>query len=343
QGLPVQAQANRQVLKEEELEFLANPGTAETSSNQYVVTNNAAYQADDQDAYDSDCDELNSAKIALMANLSHYGSNNLAEVNNQDNITNNLMILDVQAPSTSEQSTILTQSATEITTPKLRKNRTAHTDYIRHTLEEAATLREIVERVNLLSSASGSKSQDNTKNKIQRTSRKAKKNKLEDHLKTVRPILNKKSVVDTKATSSVTNSMSNVNSDLKCASCKGCLFFDNHDACVVAYINSINISMKSKSVKKPVNRRIWQPIGNVRPLTRLATTTIVPLREAIPIASNTDKPVITLVYSRKSKATNKRVPVSNSMINKYLVAYKMEPNKSWGSSSSNVPSSLIEC
>nr|GFB31222.1 hypothetical protein [Tanacetum cinerariifolium] len=27
---------------------------------------------------------------------------------------------------------------------KLRKNRTAHTDYIRHTQEEAATLREIV-------------------------------------------------------------------------------------------------------------------------------------------------------------------------------------------------------
>nr|GEV12020.1 hypothetical protein [Tanacetum cinerariifolium] len=77
--LQVQAQANGQVLQEEELEFLADPGTAETSSNQYVVTNNAAYQADDLDAYDSDCDELNSAKIALMANLSHYGSDNLAE------------------------------------------------------------------------------------------------------------------------------------------------------------------------------------------------------------------------------------------------------------------------
>nr|GFB68217.1 hypothetical protein [Tanacetum cinerariifolium]GFC04566.1 hypothetical protein [Tanacetum cinerariifolium]GFC06098.1 hypothetical protein [Tanacetum cinerariifolium] len=71
--------------------------------------------ADDLDAYDSNCDELNTAKIALMANLSHYGSDNLAEVHNQDNITNNLMILDVQAPSTSEQSTILTQSDTEIT------------------------------------------------------------------------------------------------------------------------------------------------------------------------------------------------------------------------------------
>nr|GFA67210.1 hypothetical protein [Tanacetum cinerariifolium] len=113
--LLVQAQANGQVLQEEELEFLADPGTAKTSSNQYVVTNNDAYQADDLDAYDSDRDELNSIKIALMVNLSHYGSDNLAEVHNLDNITNNLMILDVQAPSTSEQLTILTQSDTEIT------------------------------------------------------------------------------------------------------------------------------------------------------------------------------------------------------------------------------------
>nr|GEX41131.1 integrase, catalytic region, zinc finger, CCHC-type, peptidase aspartic, catalytic [Tanacetum cinerariifolium] len=77
--LLVQAQANRHVLQEEELEFLADPGTIESSSNQNVVTTNAAYQADDLDAYDSDCDELNSAKIAFMANLSYYGSDNLAE------------------------------------------------------------------------------------------------------------------------------------------------------------------------------------------------------------------------------------------------------------------------
>nr|GFA72077.1 hypothetical protein [Tanacetum cinerariifolium] len=35
--------------------------------------------------------------------------------------------------------------------PKLRKNRTAHTDYIRHTQEESATFREIVESERLLS------------------------------------------------------------------------------------------------------------------------------------------------------------------------------------------------
>nr|GFD40272.1 hypothetical protein [Tanacetum cinerariifolium] len=37
---------SRQVLQEEELEFLADLGTTKSSSNQTVVTNNAAYQAD---------------------------------------------------------------------------------------------------------------------------------------------------------------------------------------------------------------------------------------------------------------------------------------------------------
>nr|GFC33199.1 hypothetical protein [Tanacetum cinerariifolium] len=74
--LLVQAQANGQVLHEEELEFLADPRIAEAQNIQYVVTNNAAYQVDNLDAYDSDCDKINSARISLMENLSHYGADN---------------------------------------------------------------------------------------------------------------------------------------------------------------------------------------------------------------------------------------------------------------------------
>nr|GFB30270.1 hypothetical protein [Tanacetum cinerariifolium] len=69
--LLVEAQANGQVLHEEDLEFLADPGIAEAESTQYV--------------------------IALMANLSHYGSDNLAEVHNSDNVTTNVIDQDVQA------------------------------------------------------------------------------------------------------------------------------------------------------------------------------------------------------------------------------------------------------
>nr|GEU42081.1 hypothetical protein [Tanacetum cinerariifolium] len=81
----------------------------------YVVTNNAAYQAEDLDAYDSNYDEINSAKISLMANLSHCGSDNLANVHNLDNVTNNVMDQDVQAMLISEQSNIMNQSETKIT------------------------------------------------------------------------------------------------------------------------------------------------------------------------------------------------------------------------------------
>nr|GEX54079.1 retrovirus-related Pol polyprotein from transposon TNT 1-94 [Tanacetum cinerariifolium] len=56
-----------------------DPGITEAQTTQNVITHNVDYQADDLDAYDSDCDEINTAKNALMANLSHYGSDDLAE------------------------------------------------------------------------------------------------------------------------------------------------------------------------------------------------------------------------------------------------------------------------
>nr|GFC76725.1 hypothetical protein [Tanacetum cinerariifolium] len=77
--LLVQAQANGHILHEEELAFLADPGIVEAQTTHNVITHNAAYQANDMDAYDSDCDEINTAKVALMANLSHYGFDDLAE------------------------------------------------------------------------------------------------------------------------------------------------------------------------------------------------------------------------------------------------------------------------
>nr|GEW71238.1 integrase, catalytic region, zinc finger, CCHC-type, peptidase aspartic, catalytic [Tanacetum cinerariifolium] len=84
------AQANDQILHEEELSFLANLGITEAQATQTVITHNAAYQANDLDAYDSDCDEINTTKVALMANLYHYGSDDLAEVHNHDNVNHNV-------------------------------------------------------------------------------------------------------------------------------------------------------------------------------------------------------------------------------------------------------------
>nr|GEX82457.1 retrovirus-related Pol polyprotein from transposon TNT 1-94 [Tanacetum cinerariifolium] len=367
----VQAQANGQVLHEEELEFLADAGIAEAQSIQYVVTNNAAYQADDLDAYDSDCDEINSTKIALMVNFSHYGSDNLVEVHNPDNVTNNVIDQDVQAILISEQSNIMNQSETEITKhlkekesleqmvtllkndfqkeesrnidkelalekqnskesnlslritivevpkelPKVSmvnsslkklkfhlasfdvvvKERTTATAITEGTWgfehTKACFRDEIIPFVKALKDLFNSfdqflidelsevqtvfnqmeqaieqhRPQGNTKkDRIQQTQSRAKKNKLEDHPRNLRPSLhNKKSVVNTKAISSIPNSKLNVNSDLKCATCNGCLFSNNHDSSVLEFINSVNARVKSKSAKKPVNKKIWKPTGKV--------------------------------------------------------------------------------
>ncbi|GJR34263.1 hypothetical protein Tco_1209947 [Tanacetum coccineum] len=115
--LLVEAKENGQILHEKELAFLADLSIVEGQATQIVITHNDAYQADDLDAYDSDCDELNTAKIALMANLSHSDSDVLVEVNNQDNMDNNMINQVVQAMTSFEQSSVVNHSENEITNP----------------------------------------------------------------------------------------------------------------------------------------------------------------------------------------------------------------------------------
>nr|GEZ36530.1 reverse transcriptase domain-containing protein [Tanacetum cinerariifolium] len=209
--------------------------------------------------------------------------------------------------------------------PKLRKNRTAHSAYLRHTQEETVTLKEIVKQG-----------------------------------KSLNPLNNS---LNYAYIAFVLHSKLNVNFDLKCVTCNGCLFFDNHDSCVLDFINNVNARIKSKYVKKNLKRNLWKPtgkvftnigyiwrpigrtftiVGNVFPLTRITTTAEVPLRKPIALESNTPKPVLTLVYSRKPKASRNNALVSKFKHNKSLSANKKEPNKSWGSTVSNVPSSSID-
>ncbi|GJU42233.1 hypothetical protein Tco_1195190 [Tanacetum coccineum] len=112
--LMVQAQASGQILTKEEIAFLADPGLPDIQTSQTVITHNAAYQADDLDAYDSNCDELNSAKIALMANLSRNGSDALTNVHNPDNLDYDLINQSEQIMMSSEQSNDVNQTETDL-------------------------------------------------------------------------------------------------------------------------------------------------------------------------------------------------------------------------------------
>ncbi|GKE22285.1 hypothetical protein Tco_1433797 [Tanacetum coccineum] len=211
----------------------------------------------------------------------------------------------------------------EYLNPRLLNNRSVHSDYRKHTQEEAAILKEIVEHGKSLNplnesldsacvkpstSASGLQPSGNTKkDKIQQTPRKA----------------------------NMQHSKLDANSKPLCVKCNGCMLFDNHDLCVLDFINDVNARTKSKSVKK---------IGNVCPLTRITTTVEVPLRKPTALESDTPKPVVTLVYSKKPKKSKTNVPVSKPKNIKSLSANKKEPSKSWGSIVSDVSSSsLDEC
>nr|GEZ85347.1 hypothetical protein [Tanacetum cinerariifolium] len=45
-----------------------------------IIPNNDAFQTEDLDTYDSDCDDISIAKAILMANISNYGSDVISEV-----------------------------------------------------------------------------------------------------------------------------------------------------------------------------------------------------------------------------------------------------------------------
>ncbi|GJV52411.1 hypothetical protein Tco_1448152 [Tanacetum coccineum] len=98
------------------MEFLWQPSNlAEGPITQSVITHNAAYQADDLDAYDSDCDEISTAKSVLMANLSSYGSDVLSKVPHSDNTNNDMLNQSVQEMTYSKQTHLVNYPENEIT------------------------------------------------------------------------------------------------------------------------------------------------------------------------------------------------------------------------------------
>ncbi|GKC61367.1 hypothetical protein Tco_1088965 [Tanacetum coccineum] len=81
-----EAQEAGQILDEEQLAFLADPGISEAPVAQQTIPQNSAFQTDDLDAYDLDCDDLSSAKAVLMAYLLSCDPEVLSEIHSGSNI-----------------------------------------------------------------------------------------------------------------------------------------------------------------------------------------------------------------------------------------------------------------
>ncbi|GJR66713.1 hypothetical protein Tco_0012778 [Tanacetum coccineum] len=77
------------------------------SQTQTVIPHNAAFQTEDLDTYDSDCDDLSSAQAVLMANISNYGSDVISEVPNSETYLNDMDNLSVHALHDFEQSPVM--------------------------------------------------------------------------------------------------------------------------------------------------------------------------------------------------------------------------------------------
>nr|GFA55340.1 hypothetical protein [Tanacetum cinerariifolium] len=77
------------------------------------------------------------------------------------------------------------------------------------------------------------------------------------------------------------------------------------------------------------NNSLDSALGNACPLTRITTTTEVPLRKPTVLENDTPKPVVTLVYSRKPRKSKTNVHVSKPKIIKSISANNKEPSKSW--------------
>ncbi|GJV15677.1 putative ribonuclease H-like domain-containing protein [Tanacetum coccineum] len=100
------AQESSQILDEEQLAFLADLSISDYHDVQPTIIHNATFQTDDLDAYDSNCDDISSAKVVLMANLSNYGSDVLSEVPKFETYQNDMDNQSVQAMQHFEQTPI---------------------------------------------------------------------------------------------------------------------------------------------------------------------------------------------------------------------------------------------
>ncbi|GJS57255.1 hypothetical protein Tco_0652039 [Tanacetum coccineum] len=335
---------------------------------------------------DTDCDELNTVKVSLMANLSHYGLDALAEVHNP-NVDTNIINQAVQAMPSSGQSNVVNHLETEIKPviaksslfkkaqqlePKLydgnviektnaivildseetlmlaeesrskmilkpkdlimleKKVNTTPVDYAvlnqlsqffetrfvpqtelsaeqafwsqnsmnspEPTLSSRPTKVEVPKELPKVSMVNTSLKklkhhlagfdvvvkqrttpqlitecsritafrQYKKKDKIQQTPSSTQKNKVEAHHRKVKSSLkNKDCVVAPKGTANVQHSKLNANSKLKCVKCNGCMLSNNHDLCVLDFINNVNARVKSKYIKKSLKRKVWKPTGKV--------------------------------------------------------------------------------
>ncbi|GKE49772.1 hypothetical protein Tco_1481030 [Tanacetum coccineum] len=201
----------------------------------------------------------------------------------------------------------------------------------------------------------GSKPIGNKKNdRISRTPSRNMKNKVE-----VQPgkVNKKNSVVEPIHDVDVKHSLLNANSEPICATCKKSMFNGVHDMCLLDFVENVN--SRAKSTKKHKKQNIWKPTGHVftevgfkwKPtgrtvtivgnschLTRITSANIVPPKKTTSHSVEKQKPELK-VYNRKPKNVKNVGSSKKAKIVESKNANHSEPNHTWGSNATDIPSS----
>ncbi|GJU48783.1 hypothetical protein Tco_1218338 [Tanacetum coccineum] len=123
-----------QILDEEQLAFLADPDIPNGQATQTTIPNNVAFQTEDLDSYEIDCDDVYNAKAVLMANLSNYGSDVISEVPHSESYHNDMDNQSVHAMQDFEQSPVVDFLDNEITSDR---NIIPYSQYVQETQQAA--------------------------------------------------------------------------------------------------------------------------------------------------------------------------------------------------------------
>nr|GEV80998.1 integrase, catalytic region, zinc finger, CCHC-type, peptidase aspartic, catalytic [Tanacetum cinerariifolium] len=298
---------------------LNNPGIPECQATQTVITHNAAYQADALATYNSDCDELNTAKVALMENLSYYGLDALAELYNPDNIDNNMINQGVDN-SVLDQSALSFDQYFELNEFKAQPK------------EKDMVISKLKERIKFLL---GNKNMDNTYKKLY-DSIKPTCVRSKEQCDALINQVNQKSMeishlnVGVKPSTSASGSqpLGNIKKDKiqRPSSSTQKNKVEAHPRTVKSNLINKNYAVTPKGIAIAKVQR--EKFGNQQ-------------ERCLPILDTFGE---LLIYSRKPRKSKTNVPVSKPKIIKSKSANNKEPSKSWGSIVSDIPSSsLDEC
>nr|GEX44938.1 hypothetical protein [Tanacetum cinerariifolium] len=405
---------NLQLVQGRQFSFATDLGIAEGQATQSVITHNAAYQADDLDAYDSDSDELNTAKVALMANLSHYGSDVLAETavqNSNSSTQQDALILSVIEQLKTQvinctKINLDNKSVNDTLTAKLErykeqvkvskqrqnvkkaqqlKQKLYDGNVIKNTcaivipdLEETLMLaeeshpspssiptrvevpkelpKEFCQRDNSVSNQSApnfdqyfelneltaqSQEKDTVitklKERIKSLNGNVNKDKVKkdideietiniDHRDELRKLKGKALVNNAVTPHTIASEMLNIDVEpIAPRLLNNRTVHSNYLRLTQGQAAILREVVKQGKSKDPLNNSLDYALENAYPLTRITTTTKVPLRKPTTLETDTPKTVVTRVYSRKPRKSKTNVLVGKPKIIKSITANNKNP------------------